>query len=70
MLQVLADGVDGALFQPAYLRLRDAHLCGDLHLGLALIKAQRQDTALPRIQTLQGILQGDALGPALICAFG
>ena len=52
--QILLDGVDGPLLQPAHLSLGDAHLGTDLHLGLALVKPQGEDAPLPVVQTLHG----------------
>ena len=53
--QILLDGVDGPLLQPAHLSLGDAHLGTDLHLSLALVKPQGEDTPLPVVQTLHGL---------------
>ena len=67
---MFADGVDGPLFQAAHLGLRDAHLGGDLHLRLTLIKPQGQDAPFPGVQPLQGVFQGNALRPAFIGILG
>src|SRR5699024_10945645 len=53
---ILLDGVDGALLQPAHLGLGDAHLGADLHLGLALVEPQGEDAPLPVVQPLHGLL--------------
>ena len=53
------------LFQPADLRLRNADLAGDLHLGAALIKPQLQNVPFPFIQAAHGVLHADLVQPVL-----
>ena len=49
-----------------WMALRDAHLGGDLHLGLALEEAQVEDVPLPVGEAVHGLLEGDVLQPALV----
>lgn len=63
---MLTDGIDGALFKPAHLRLRNTDFRGDLHLRFPLVKAQGENVPLPGCELLQRVFQGDPLRPALI----
>ena len=67
-LQLLPDGADGSLFQAAHLGLGYADLRRNLHLGLSLVEAHHQNAALPGRQAADGVLQGNALDPALVGA--
>ena len=42
-----AQGADGPLFQPGYLRLGDAHQPCHIHLGLAIVESQSQNLLFP-----------------------
>ena len=65
-LHIGADVFDGAFFEAGDLRLGDADLGGDLHLGPAAVETHADDVALALPEFLHRLAERDVLDPDLV----